>query len=64
MFGSKGGPDSSRGPHGLAEAVRTWASHHPALLAFLVMLACGLVLLWYVFLSGLGDPAGFVYNQF
>lgn len=49
---------------GLVAWLRGFPSGHPALCAFLIVVGCAAVLVWYVFYSGLGDPAGFVYSQF
>lgn len=40
---------------------RSWATF---LLAVLIVLACVATLVWFVCLSGLNAPAGFVYSQF
>ena len=32
--------------------------------AFVLVVAVGVVIMWFILFSGLGDPAGFVYNQF
>lgn len=36
----------------------------PFLVGFLVVVAVGALVYWFVFYSGLGAPPGFVYNQF
>lgn len=49
------------------ECAQAWLAEHPnieALLWFVVAVACIAILVWFLMLSGYGDPPEFVYEQF
>ena len=58
-----GDAPTPRGPVGRVRSTleRPWVTF---LLAALLVVACAVVIVWFVSFSGLTAPAGFVYSQF